>query len=454
MVIVYSICLFVSTFKICDHNDKTGSSPPPSKAEDFAPSRYMRRTNSDTVIVFVHGIFGGSVGTWTNAQNGAYWPKLILDDDAFKDSDVYVYSYPTPYLDQSYTIDELIENMRLVIDNDEVFTKHKRVIFVCHSMGGLVVRGFITRYQANASKVPLIYFFSTPTSGSHITQLAKFLSKNPQLKGMVPAGSGTYVTNLQHDWRALPVPVNSHCAYEIRDTYGVRIVDEQSATALCDGPVNPVDSNHIDIVKPRDKNDVPYLAFRTEFNAVQQAEANRNKTNPPSGGAKSTVGTLQTARSVEVDCGQTREDTAGIPPPIEVKPEQKVLQAVASLQEASNLKEQQVEVKGLENQTAKVHYRLVGLDRPNGGGCPVKGYGIILVTFLVSQPAEMVTVGFTPIENNGLFVALSQKSGTLAFNVRTKIPSLDAYAVSPRETLVTRDQVFVKHIGVQNVIAK
>jgi len=132
-----------------------------------------------------------------------------------------------------------------------------------------------------------------------------------------------------------------------------------------------------------------------------------------------------------------------------------VLEAVASLQEASNLKEQKVEVKGLENQTAKIYYRLVGLDRPSGGSCPVKGYGIILVTFLVSQPANMVTAGFTPIENNSLFVALSQKSGTLSFNPKTRIPSVGAvYAVSPRETLVFRDQLSVKHIGVENVLAK
>jgi len=71
-----------------------------------------------------------------------------------------------------------------------------------------------TAYQVNAPQVPLIYFFATPTSGAHITQLAKFLSKNPQLHGMLPANSDNYVADLQRDWRALPVHVNSHCAYE------------------------------------------------------------------------------------------------------------------------------------------------------------------------------------------------------------------------------------------------
>ncbi len=445
-VVCSLVLLIASTFHFC--NDNRVPSPPATVAEDFGPSHYVRRTNADTVIVFVHGVFGGSVGTWKNPQNGAYWPNLLADDKTFKNTDVYVYSYSSPYLGPSYTIDELIENMRLNLDNDEVFQKHKQVVFLCHSMGGLVVRGFLKRYQARAASVPLIYFFSTPTSGSHIASLAKFLSKNPQLKGMLPANANDYVTFLQHDWRALPIHVNSRCAYETLDTYGIRIVDEQSASALCDGPVDPVNSNHMDIVKPHDRSDVPYIAFREAFQAIPQPESatpanpDHDKTAPP----VTVVGTVQTARSVEVDCGQVRDDTAQIPPPIEMKPEQKILDAVASLQEASNLKEQQVEAKGLVNEIARIHYHLVGLDRPADGSCPAKGYGVILVTFILSQPAGLLTAGFTPIESDSLFVALAAKSGTLAL-AKAAIPSIDVvHLPSARDALVLPYQVSVRQV--------
>ena len=105
---------------------------------DSAQSHYVRRQNADTVIVFVHGIFGGAVGTWTNPDSRAYWPQMVADDSTFQNADVYVYSYSSPYIGHSYAIDELIENMRLVLSNDEVFQKHKNVIFICHSMGGIV----------------------------------------------------------------------------------------------------------------------------------------------------------------------------------------------------------------------------------------------------------------------------------------------------------------------------
>jgi pimeloyl-ACP methyl ester carboxylesterase len=417
-----SVLLFVSLLNSCDHKSPPAAEP----NRDYSSSRYIRRSNAETVIVFVHGIFGGAIGTWTSRDTGAYWPQLLTGDPSFQNTDVYVYSYSTPYLSQSYTIDELIENMRLVLANDEVFQKHKKVVFLCHSMGGLIVRGFLKRYQVNAPQVPLIYFFSTPTSGAHITELTRFLSNNPQLRGMLPANSENYVSDLQRDWRALPFHVNSRCAYEKLDTYGYRIVDEQSASALCDGPVDPISANHIDIVKPADSTALSYIAFRQAFASIQQVSS------PP----ETTVsGTIQTARSVVVDCGQVRDDNATIPPPIEIKPQQRVIDAVASLQEASNLKEQLVEAKGLLNQMARIHYRLVGLDRLVSGECPAKGFGIILVTFIVAQPRMMVTPGFTPITSNDSFVGLSGKSGTLRLLIHERIPSIDSPSV--------REKVFV-----------
>jgi pimeloyl-ACP methyl ester carboxylesterase len=398
-------------------------------------SQYLRRSNFDTVIVFVHGVFGGARGTWTNPVTGAYWPDLLLGDDTFKGADVYVYSYTTPYLAQTYTIDELIENMRLVFDNAELFKTHKHVIFVCHSMGGIVIRGYLKRYQANAAKVQLISFYSTPTAGAHVTKLAQFLSNNPQLRGMLPANADNYVSDLERDWRALPYRVLSHCAYEIKDTYGIRIVDEQSASALCDGPVDPLNRNHIDIVKPADRQDLVYTSFRQafldSFNSTSQAEP-------------LVTGVVQTDRSVDVNCGETREATALIAPPIGIQPEQRIVDAVASLQEASNLKEEDVEAKGLENSNAKVHYRLVGLDRRPDGGCPTKGYGVILVSFIVNQPRsfQVSNATFTQVGSGDMFLALSAKSGTISIRRLDSVPKIDAaeksVAAVPRMDLMLK----------------
>jgi pimeloyl-ACP methyl ester carboxylesterase len=366
-------------------------------------SKYVRRSNYDRVIVFVHGVFGDGTDTWTNPETHVYWPQLLTQDDTFKETDIYVYSYSTPYLNQAYNIDELIENMRLVFANDEIFEKHKSIVFLCHSMGGLVVRGYLKRYQNRAAQVSLAYFFSTPTAGAHITNLAKYLTRNPQIRGMLPANSENYVSDLQRDWRALPRHVNSRCAYEKFDTDGIRIVDEQSASALCDGPVDPIAANHIGIVKPKDNRDLPYIAFSQAYKGIEVTQT------PPSSLVTSV---LHTARSVDVKCAQTREDSTLIPPPIELTQEQHVVDAVASLQQASNIKDQTVEAQGLQGMSAKVHYRLVGLDLPPGGRCPGIGFGIILVSFIVSQPADLVDVSaFRVIEDTNFLRVLAAPGG-------------------------------------------
>ena len=246
--------------------------PPPAPAlPKELRSRYIRKANHDSVIVFVHGIFGDSISTWTHEASKAYWPQLMEQDDEFKTCDLYVHALPSPPLSASYTIDELVENMRLIFDNDEVFQKHRRVYFLCHSMGGLVVRGYLRRYQERAAQVPMIYFFSTPTSGSHITKMAQFLTRNPQVKGMLPMRSAEYLSVLQKDWLAARVSIASYCAYETLDTHGIRIVDEESATHLCNRRLDPINANHIDIVKPTDRGDAPYLAFREAFKEARKA---------------------------------------------------------------------------------------------------------------------------------------------------------------------------------------
>lgn len=86
----------------------------PSKKEDGYKPR---------VIVFVHGIFGDSTKTWRN-DNGAYWPKLSLDDKAFDDSDIYVAAYPTSFAGNMLSLSGETSILNSHLQNDEVFSKH------------------------------------------------------------------------------------------------------------------------------------------------------------------------------------------------------------------------------------------------------------------------------------------------------------------------------------------
>lgn len=124
------------------------------------------------------------------------------DDPFFTGFDKYVYSYSSGFSGANYKINELVEDMRTDLDAHEIFQKHKKVIFLCHSMGGIVVRAFLIGHQALAPKVPMIYFFATPTSGADVARIAKVFSANPQLKGLVPLESNDYLDLIQNNWRS------------------------------------------------------------------------------------------------------------------------------------------------------------------------------------------------------------------------------------------------------------
>src|SRR6202158_3124646 len=86
--------------------------------ERLPASRYIKRTNAEVVIVFVTGLYGDAVSTWTNDKTHAYWPALISRAPAFQDSDVYAYAYSSP---QKQTIDEMVENLSSRLTSDEIF---------------------------------------------------------------------------------------------------------------------------------------------------------------------------------------------------------------------------------------------------------------------------------------------------------------------------------------------
>jgi pimeloyl-ACP methyl ester carboxylesterase len=351
-----------------------------------ARSHYERRTNAEGVVVFIHGVFGDAESTWTNAESGAFWPDLLSHDDAFNDSDIYVLAFDSPYLRTASTVDELVEQVHQDLVADEVFSTHKRVIFLCHSMGGLVTRKLLTRYQPLAEIVPLIYFFATPTEGADVTRIVRALSGNPQIANMSPAGADNYVTLVQRDWRAARFRTVSRCAYEEKP-HGLQIVSQMSASQLCDGPVLPIPRDHIGIVKPLDRNDPSYVAFRTAYVEAGTPTASATANPPSSPRAVELTTAALVAKLVEVRCGATADQTIRMPFSSAQHPGQRMVDAIVSIQQASNLKYASAEVQDRTATDVIVRYRLAGLDPDAAGRCALGGQAALTLAFVLTGPA-------------------------------------------------------------------
>ncbi|WP_354079996.1 alpha/beta hydrolase [Bradyrhizobium sp. S3.5.5] len=216
-----------------------------------------------TVMVFVHGIFGDEQST-RESPNGVYFPKLVSEDPQFDGVDIYKYAYPTSFLKGPFSIDEIAENMRLLFDVDGV-SSYENIIFVAHSMGGLTTRAYLLKNRNVAEKTRFIYFFSTPTTGSDIASIASFVSSNPQLALMQPMRSADYLADLQRQWLAAEFHIPSYCAYETQPTLGAMVVKQISSSNLCTKRLDPIDANHISIVKPQSSRDVPFLVLKSAF---------------------------------------------------------------------------------------------------------------------------------------------------------------------------------------------
>lgn len=166
----------------CKHGfeeNQPGSSPCRSRFVKGGP-KGVDASSSETVIVFVHGVFGDACGTW-KASNGEYWPNLVATDEVFAKTDVYVHNFSTPKLRATYDIGELAADLRLRLDDAGIPGAYKNVIFVAHSMGGLVVRSYLLEGRPDARRFPVLLFYATPTTGSDIAKLADVVSRNPQL---------------------------------------------------------------------------------------------------------------------------------------------------------------------------------------------------------------------------------------------------------------------------------
>jgi len=242
-----------------------------------AVSRYERRTNATRVLVFVHGIFGDADETWKCPSTGVSWPKLIADDIAFNGLDLYTVAYASPFWGNTMTIDEIVSNLSSRFEADGVFL-HREVLFVAHSMGGLVVQRYLLTHRENAGQVPLIFFYSTPETGAQIAELARLFSADPLLKQMLPGDYDGYLLNLENEWLAAHFPIQRLCAYEKKPTKGVLVVDRLSGSRNCTNQTPlPINEDHAGIVKPCSRDADAYIALRSAVQANLKAGGEREK---------------------------------------------------------------------------------------------------------------------------------------------------------------------------------
>ncbi|HKQ13016.1 MAG TPA: tetratricopeptide repeat protein [Steroidobacteraceae bacterium] len=154
----------------------------------------MRKPGADTSVIFVHGILSSGETAWLNGTTGSSWPRLLVDDTAGDGYGVYVFTYQTDVFSGSYSLGDVVDALKEHLRLDRALDA-RRLIFVCHSMGGLAVRKYLVDRSSDLSEKGIavgLYLVASPSLGS---RYADWLSPLARLMGHAQAEALRFVSN-------------------------------------------------------------------------------------------------------------------------------------------------------------------------------------------------------------------------------------------------------------------
>jgi pimeloyl-ACP methyl ester carboxylesterase len=148
---------------------------------------HAQDTTPQLDVVFVHGLKGDPRDTWQGqSENGdpTFWPEWLAQDVAGVGVWSFGYSSTlTDWFSQTLPIASLAGNLASRLRDKGVGVGDRPVVFVGHSMGGLIVKHMLTD-MANHSNPELaqlwpstdaVMFLGTPHAGSELAVLSGYL---------------------------------------------------------------------------------------------------------------------------------------------------------------------------------------------------------------------------------------------------------------------------------------
>lgn len=249
------------------------SSSPTGEQDDT--SFFVRQSNRHRLIIFVHGVMGDPRQTWTNTSTNQFFPELVSKNHTFDDADIYVFGFPSKLRSSTMDVDQLSELLHQRLD--PLSKSYEDLVFVAHSMGGLIVREFLMKEQEVAKKVPMVYFYSTPFTGSDAARVGETFGRNPQFADMLKLADNRFLGSQQSRWADFPTrkQIRTFCAYETAPIVNTSlstalIVARESATNGCSERLDPIAADHIGIAKPANERSQSFSVLQIAYRATFQ----------------------------------------------------------------------------------------------------------------------------------------------------------------------------------------
>lgn len=215
-------------------------------------------------VVFVHGVLSSSESGWCN-EHGSNWPDLLNDALGDMPVAIYTYAYNTSLGSGSYSIDNAADVLQTLFELDGL-ARFRHIVFVCHSMGGIVARRFLVRRHYEYSNTNFSFFLvASPTQGSDfanwLAPIGKLLG-HAQVDALRVSQTNPWLASLNSDFAGIVQArhirgrelVEDKPIFTMPGIFGKAIVSPLSAGGLFPDPLKIPASDHFSISKPSGQN--------------------------------------------------------------------------------------------------------------------------------------------------------------------------------------------------------
>ncbi|KAI0913073.1 hypothetical protein F4823DRAFT_104108 [Ustulina deusta] len=245
-------------------------------------------------MIFVHGLGGHSRKTWSkNHDPTLFWPQLWLPSEpGFANARIFTFGYDAAWRGATKSVSnvtdfakELLFEMRFGSDSsgEDLNLGANPIIFVVHSMGGLVTKKACllglqdATYQGIIQAVSAIIFLSTPHRGTHLAKIlnrvlsASFQSSKNFISDLDKGSSA--IEELNEQFRHLAPKLSIWSFYEtLATSIGPRqimVLEKESSVLGYPGEISrPLQADHHDVCKFSSPMDPNYVAVRSAIKTL------------------------------------------------------------------------------------------------------------------------------------------------------------------------------------------
>jgi pimeloyl-ACP methyl ester carboxylesterase len=275
-------------------------------------STWVRKSRNGTSVVFIHGVLSSIETAW-RSDGGIFWPRLLCNEPTIDDVGIYLFGYRADAFAGTYSLDDAVRDLREYLRLDGVWSE-EQIIFVCHSMGGIVARRFLITREldlVDTGKRIGLFLVASPSLGSNYANLATALVPfyNVQVDAMKFSQTNTWLNALDTDFVNLRENKRVHLFGRelVEDNFIIakkwlrrsQVVPPWSGARFFGEPLRIAHSDHLTIAKPETPRALQHRVLvefvRSAVNNIRESQlsvAPQTEAPPTSESRPNEIGTL------------------------------------------------------------------------------------------------------------------------------------------------------------------